>query len=113
MSDLSHRRDEIVALYTLSNMTLRKIADRFGASHEGVRLQLLAAGVALRDRSNRTVHREAHIRRAPSPARAAGPALRGWGGEDIAADHRRHLTAVISALGGRGFPFLVLPGRPA
>ncbi len=107
---LAARLEEMIVLYTLDQMPLRRIADRFGATEETVRMMLTGAGVSLRKRGENNAERH----QVPEPP-VIEPTFRGPADRHAAPVYRidpfepgdrKHVRAVILALGGKGFPFL-------
>jgi len=105
------RLDEIVTLYTVSGLTIRKIADRYGETALTIKALLLGAGVELRDRPS------------ARPTGAGSNAAYGsYKPTDIvqadrieAAErengNRAHIAALAQALRGEEFPVLNLGRR--
>lgn len=109
--------DEMVLLYTVERRPIRHIADRFGATALEVKGLLLGAGVDLdaggrvrtvgAPRSTRYRPREPSSVFTYEPPRRPAPAVVHEPGDLIDKEDRRHVRAVIKALGGKGFPFLI------
>jgi hypothetical protein len=119
MSSLAARLDEMIVLYTLDRMTIRAIADRYGATAVTVKTMLLGAGVELMAQPRKVggsatapvVVCDAPATLRPPPVRRPEPVQHYDAGDLIPEDDRRHVRSVIQTLGGRGFPYLQLPGR--
>lgn len=107
-----HKRD-IIHRYVVGRESLRQIGARYGVSGEAVRLQLKVAGVELRGRNEvasthalqwRNSNQARAERRSPRPTEARTAAAQE--DEDARAkSDRRHVGAVVKALGGKGLPF--------
>lgn len=110
MSKLNAYRNDIVLLYVEDRLSVALIAQRYGVSAEPVRLLLIAEGVQMRDAA--TAAREWR-QSAAGRERTASQAGK-WPVPDeneILRLQRDHVSAVIHALGGRGFPYLTFGAR--
>jgi transposase-like protein len=111
---LASRLDEMVTLYTVSGLTVRQIAGRYGAAPATVKLMLMGAGVALTARPPKSATSLAQprqrTRRAPRLSEQSARSITRLDVEaeaDLLGSNARHVRAVVGALGGKGFPFLV------
>ncbi|MFN3582920.1 hypothetical protein [Phenylobacterium sp.] len=103
--------DEMIVLYTQDRTPLSRIAIRFGCTEAVVRDLLVGAGVVLRRRGDGDAN---HIPTPPAPRIIEEPPRRGRrkAARDLTADldpaDRMHIRRVVTALGGKGFPFLAI-----